>query len=46
MASVHPLRAVTTEAGTNDPVKPNGGKFPNGTPKGDRRAGSHIVLPE
>jgi hypothetical protein len=39
-----PPRVVTTRAGTNDPVKPNGSQFPNGTPKQARRDGSHVDL--
>jgi RHS repeat-associated protein len=42
----HPPRVVTTRAGTNDPVRPSGQQFPNGTPKQQRRDESHIKLPE
>jgi RHS repeat-associated protein len=35
-------RAVFSRAGTNDPVQMDGGNFPNGTPRADRRAGSHL----
>jgi hypothetical protein len=38
----HPRRAVTTRGGTNDPVKLSGEKFPSGTPRNERRAGSHL----
>lgn len=38
----HPRRAVFTRGGTNDPVRMDGRQFPNGTPRVDRRAGSHL----
>ena len=38
----HPQRAVTTRAGTSDPVKLSGERFPNATPRTERRAGSHL----
>lgn len=38
----HPRRAITTRSGTNDPVKLSGEKFPNGTPRTERRTGSHL----
>jgi RHS repeat-associated protein len=38
----HPRRAVTTRSGTNDPVQLGGQQFPSGTPRADRRAGSHL----
>jgi RHS repeat-associated protein len=41
----HPPRAVTTRAGTNEPVRPNGQQFPNGTPRQGRRDGSHEEFP-
>jgi RHS repeat-associated protein len=41
-SSHHPRRAVFTREGTNDPVRMDGSKFPNGTPRADRRAGSHL----
>jgi RHS repeat-associated protein len=40
----HPPRAVTTRAGTNDPVSLSGRQFPNGTPKAVRRDESHREL--
>lgn len=40
----HGPRIVTSRGGTNDPVKPNGQQFPNGTPKAERKSGSHIEL--
>jgi RHS repeat-associated protein len=41
-SSHHDRRAVFTRQGTNDPVRMDGSQFPNGTPKADRRAGSHL----
>jgi RHS repeat-associated protein len=38
----HPPRAVTTRAGTNDPVKLTGERFKANTPKKERREGSHL----
>jgi RHS repeat-associated protein len=35
-------RAVFSRPGTNDPVRMDGSNFPNGTPRADRRAGSHL----
>jgi RHS repeat-associated protein len=40
----HPPRAVTTRAGTNDPVQQNGRQFPNGTPRSQRRNECHRRL--
>ena len=40
--SHHERRAVFTRQGTNDPVRMDGAQFPNGTPRADRRAGSHL----
>lgn len=41
-SSHHPRRAVTTRAGTNDPVRVTGERFRNNEPKPVRRAGSHL----
>ena len=38
----HGRRAVFTREGTNDPIRMDGRQFPNGTPRADRRAGSHL----
>jgi len=39
-----PPRVITSRPGTNDPVRPDGSRFPNGTPKQVRRDGSHTDL--
>ena len=39
-----PPRVVTSRAGTNDPVQPSGQRFPNGTPRQERRDRSHVEL--
>jgi hypothetical protein len=38
----HERRAVFTRHGTNDPVQMSGQPFPSGTPRAERRAGSHL----
>ncbi|GAL85765.1 RHS repeat-associated core domain-containing protein [Sporocytophaga myxococcoides] len=35
-------RVINTRNGAGDYVQPNGGDFPNGTPKADRKADGHI----
>ncbi|RZI99383.1 MAG: RHS repeat-associated core domain-containing protein, partial [Brevundimonas sp.] len=44
-SAAHPPRVVTTRAGTNEAVRPNGQQFPNGTPRQTRRDGSHRSFP-
>jgi ABC-type transport system substrate-binding protein len=43
-SNAHPPRAVTTRAGTNDPVRADGSKFKNNESKQERRSCSHIKL--
>jgi hypothetical protein len=43
-SNAHPPRAVTTRAGTNDPVRQDGSKFKNNESKQERQSCSHTKL--